>query len=163
MQPTRLFRTWISQTREQLEWVAIPFSRGSSRLKDRTQVSSTAGQILYCLSHQGSWAKRLYKETNKKLEMITLKKLGQCLPSSKSKGKINWSGHKEICLQSTGNVVSWPSSHMGGLCYDKFLPYTIVYCTFLYEYCISQLTCFKIKGDRNWETTLIWSQLRTLS
>ena len=37
-----------------LGWVAIPFSRVSSRLRDRTQVSSTARQILYCLSHQGS-------------------------------------------------------------------------------------------------------------
>ena len=58
--------------------------------------------------------------------MITLKKLGQCLPSLKSEGKINWSGHKEICLQSTRNVVSWPGSHTGSLCCDKLLPYTIV-------------------------------------
>ena len=28
-----------------LEWVAIPFSRGSSRLRDRTQVSCTAGRF----------------------------------------------------------------------------------------------------------------------
>ena len=36
-----------------LEWVAIPFSRGSSWPRDRTWVSCTAG-ILYHLSHQGS-------------------------------------------------------------------------------------------------------------
>ena len=35
-----------------LEWVAIPFSRGSSQPKDRTQVSRTAGRFLT------SWAKR---------------------------------------------------------------------------------------------------------
>ena len=37
-----------------LEWVAIPFSRESSQPRDRTQVSLTAGGILYQLSHQGS-------------------------------------------------------------------------------------------------------------
>ena len=35
-----------------LEWVAIPFSRGSSKLRDWTQVSRR--QILYQLSHKGS-------------------------------------------------------------------------------------------------------------
>ena len=35
-----------------LEWVAIPFSRGSSQLRDPTWVSCR--QILYHLSHQGS-------------------------------------------------------------------------------------------------------------
>ena len=37
-----------------LEWVAISFSRGSSRLGDQTQVSSIVGRRFYCLSHQGS-------------------------------------------------------------------------------------------------------------
>ena len=38
-----------------LEWVAISFSRGSSWLGDRTQVSHITGrQTLYSLSHQGS-------------------------------------------------------------------------------------------------------------
>ena len=36
-----------------LEWVSISFSRGSSRPRDRTQVSCIAGR-LYRLSHQGS-------------------------------------------------------------------------------------------------------------
>ena len=36
-----------------LEWVAISFSRGSSRPRDQTWVSCTAGR-LYLLSHQGS-------------------------------------------------------------------------------------------------------------
>ena len=35
-----------------LEWVAIPFSRGSSQPKDQTHVSCIARQILYHLSHQ---------------------------------------------------------------------------------------------------------------
>ena len=37
-----------------LEWVAIPFSRGSSQSKDQTWVSCIAGKIHYQLSHQGS-------------------------------------------------------------------------------------------------------------
>ena len=36
-----------------LEWVAIPFSRGSSRPRDRTQVSCTGRQVL----HRLSWGK----------------------------------------------------------------------------------------------------------
>ena len=36
-----------------LEWVAFPFSRGSSQLRDRTEVSDIAGGILYQMSHQG--------------------------------------------------------------------------------------------------------------
>ena len=35
-----------------LEWVSIPFSRGSSQSKDRTQASCTGRWILYHLSHQ---------------------------------------------------------------------------------------------------------------
>ena len=35
-----------------LEWVTMPSSRGSSQLRDRTQVSLGYRQILYCLSHQ---------------------------------------------------------------------------------------------------------------
>ena len=36
-----------------LEWVAIPFSRGSSQASDRTQVSRMAGRSLPC-DPQGS-------------------------------------------------------------------------------------------------------------
>ena len=46
----------ISQARI-LEWVAIPFSRGSSLPRDQTQVSGVScidRQILHQLSHQGS-------------------------------------------------------------------------------------------------------------
>ena len=37
-----------------LEWVAIPFSRGSSQPRDRNWVSLHCRQTLYCLSYQGS-------------------------------------------------------------------------------------------------------------
>ena len=36
-----------------LEWVAVPFSRGSSQPRDQTQVFHIARWILYQLSHQG--------------------------------------------------------------------------------------------------------------
>ena len=52
LEPTRLLRPCDSQARI-LEWVAISFSRGSSRPKDQTQVSHVAGG-LFRLSHQGS-------------------------------------------------------------------------------------------------------------
>ena len=35
-----------------LEWVAAPFSRGSSQPRDGTQVSHIAGRIIYQLSYQ---------------------------------------------------------------------------------------------------------------
>ena len=38
-----------------LEWVAISFSRGSSPLRDQTQVSHISGTCFYPLSYQGSW------------------------------------------------------------------------------------------------------------
>ena len=37
-----------------LEWVAIPFSRGSSRLRDQDPSLLHCRQIFYCLSHQES-------------------------------------------------------------------------------------------------------------
>ena len=37
-----------------LEWVAIPFSRGSFRPKDQSGVSCTCREIVYSLSHKGS-------------------------------------------------------------------------------------------------------------
>ena len=47
----------ILQARK-LEWVAFPFSRGSSQPRDRTQVSHVAGEILYQVSLQGSPGER---------------------------------------------------------------------------------------------------------
>ena len=37
-----------------LEWVAIPFFKGSSQPRDQTQVSCITGRFFYHLSHQGS-------------------------------------------------------------------------------------------------------------
>ena len=49
--PTLCYPLGILQARI-LQWVAFPFSRGSSQLRDRTQVSHTAGG--FCIS----WATR---------------------------------------------------------------------------------------------------------
>ena len=43
-----------------LEWVAMSFSRRSSRPRDRTHVSCIVGRRFYCLSHQGSPYKNLW-------------------------------------------------------------------------------------------------------
>ena len=48
-----LHSPWILQARI-LEWVAFPFSRGSSQSMDQIQVSHIAGGFFYQLSHQGS-------------------------------------------------------------------------------------------------------------
>ena len=37
-----------------LEWVAMPFSRGSSQSRDQTQVSCIGGLVLHQLSYKGS-------------------------------------------------------------------------------------------------------------
>ena len=44
---------WILQARI-LEWVAFPFSRGSSQPRDRTQASRIVGRFFYQLSHKGN-------------------------------------------------------------------------------------------------------------
>ena len=43
-----------------LEWVAIPFSRGSSRPRDQTPGLLHCRQILYCLSHVDELSLRWY-------------------------------------------------------------------------------------------------------
>ena len=51
----------ISQARL-LEWVAISFTKGSSRPRDRTQVFCIGRWVLYPLSHQGSasWSVKIH-------------------------------------------------------------------------------------------------------
>ena len=44
-----------------LEWVAISFSRGSSKPRDWTWVFCIASRRVYCLSHQGSLTKEIQK------------------------------------------------------------------------------------------------------
>ena len=46
-----------------MEWVVLPFSRGSSQPRDQTQVSHIAGWILYQLGHKGNLRNHL--ETQK--------------------------------------------------------------------------------------------------
>jgi len=42
-----------------LEWVVIPFSRGSSQPRDQTRVSCTAGRFFTIWSHQRSPGKKM--------------------------------------------------------------------------------------------------------
>ena len=51
--PARLLCQWDFPG-QNTEWVAIPFSRGSSQPRDWTHVSCIGRQVLYWLSHQGS-------------------------------------------------------------------------------------------------------------
>ena len=44
-----------------VEWVVIFFSRGSSRPRDRTQVTRIVGRPFYHLNHQGSLGKQRLK------------------------------------------------------------------------------------------------------
>ena len=54
-----------------LECIAIPFSRGSSQPRDRTQVSCIAGR-LYLMSHQGSqFISYLYSDIVKFKKFLT--------------------------------------------------------------------------------------------
>ena len=49
-----IFDVWATREAPRiLEWIAIPFSRGSSGLRDQTWVSCITGR-LFSLSHQGS-------------------------------------------------------------------------------------------------------------
>ena len=53
LQPHGLYSLWNSPG-QNTGMGAIPFSRGSSQHRDQTQVSCSAGRILYKLSHQRS-------------------------------------------------------------------------------------------------------------
>ena len=52
--PHGLYCAWILQARI-LEWVAIPFSRGSSQPRDRTQVSLIAGEFFTIWATREVW------------------------------------------------------------------------------------------------------------
>ena len=56
-----------------LEWVAVSFSRGSSRPRDWTQISHHCRQTLYPLSHQGSpeWDESCYGEESIVVQLLS--------------------------------------------------------------------------------------------
>ena len=56
-----------------LKWVAVPFSKGSSRPRDWTQVSRICRLILYRLSHQAS--ERLYFFPSDQAPLVTFSAL----------------------------------------------------------------------------------------
>ena len=71
LQPHGLSVHGILQARI-LEWVAVPFSRGSSQSRDRTQVSSITGGFLYQLSYQGNPDMNYYIYKREKQQRSTL-------------------------------------------------------------------------------------------
>ena len=75
-----------------LEWVAMPFSRGSSQPRDRTQVSCFGRWVPYRLSHQG-----------RPPSVLTLHHtpLRVQLRAAKS-GEVNWAHFTLFCLVPLG-------------------------------------------------------------
>ena len=69
LRPHGLYRPWILQARI-LEWVAIPFSRGSSQPRDQTQVSHIAGGF-FTISLSRPISKCFYQKTGTYLYYIT--------------------------------------------------------------------------------------------
>ena len=63
-----------------LGWVSIPFSRGSSQSRDRTQVSSIASRFFYCPIYQASSERKLTE--NKKISSSELYSLTWQIHSS---------------------------------------------------------------------------------
>ena len=58
-----------------LEWVAISFSRGSSQLRDRTQVSCTAGRLFTVWATRGSYYKESWAPRNWCFWTVVLEKI----------------------------------------------------------------------------------------
>ena len=89
----------VSQARI-LEWVANPFSRGSFRPRDRTQVSGVAGRLFH-LSHQGS--------PSDSAELLLLQRLGpgrRDLPASPRPCDLEPPAHPLSAWQSVGGLES---------------------------------------------------------
>ena len=86
--PPGSFVHGILQARK-LEWVAISFSRGSSRPRDWTQVSRIAGGLL------SSWANRVLTGQTTSSPFPTLGRLSKARPGNK------WAGWKPGCLTLT--------------------------------------------------------------
>ena len=67
-----------------LEWVAIPFSRGSSRPKDQTQVSCIAGRFFTIRAtretqiNYNSFLKRKKKSIRKNIRLVKTYLVGYC-------------------------------------------------------------------------------------
>ena len=77
-----------------LEWVAIPFSKGSSKPRDRTQVSPTAGRLFIF------WATRLFQRGAK------IKDIGGCDGHIRTH-KAPWGPAWVQCLFGKLTILSW--------------------------------------------------------
>ena len=97
-----------------LEWVAISFSRESSRPRDQTWVSHIVSRRFYCLSHQGSQLGR--HETNPRATpwLISQTEAAAC-PSSDLDAAILNSEPSDQCSGqhlTTKESEVWAESHL---------------------------------------------------
>ena len=90
-----------------MEWVVIPFSRGSSLCRDRTWVSCILRQILYHLSHQGNLLS-LKIPLKKKKKQLQKTKTETVVPSN---GSLR---NSPICLGFPGSSVGKESACNAG-------------------------------------------------
>ena len=91
-----------------LEWVAIPFSRGSSRPRDQTQFSCIAGKFFYHLSHQGS---PFYDSScAKKKKKLTRNKKKMELTVVHSRSSVSENRHR-VWPREASSENSWRAGH----------------------------------------------------
>ena len=86
-----------------LEWVVIPFSRGSSWPRDRSHVSGHCRQILYHLSHQGSlpipWRSHQHYECFKAKEKNLSNSKGKKDATEKERERLRETESMQPCLE----------------------------------------------------------------
>ena len=105
---------WILPART-LEWITMSSSRGSSLPRDQTQVSLTAGCILYCLSHHGSppWSIRcqIFLTFDCDFRPPSYSWCSKCylVNSNVSSRKLQREGHSEqgVSAQTHREVTNW--------------------------------------------------------
>ena len=84
-----------------LRWEVIPFSRGSSRLRDRIQSSCNPGGLFNHLSHQGSPIQDQQRIANQSLPVLSSQRKKA---SIKGRGKLAGQWHTQRLRPFTGRV-----------------------------------------------------------
>ena len=127
-----------------LEWAAIPFSRGSSWLRDLSGVSWIGRWILYHLSHQGS---PILSETIPKIPSILQNVSHLCVVVLDAETCCT-----DICL----NYLAW-SSYVGGKCMTSVISFHSQWGNGGLERFASFLKIAQLfpSEDRTWTETLL--------
>ena len=86
-----------------LEWVAFPFSRGSSQPRDRIQASWIAGRFFYQLSHKGR-AFYCYRHS-----LVRFQLQSAIYQIFTWKVLLHWVGGREWVKMKHGYQLRWPS------------------------------------------------------